>query len=109
MFINYKPDVFIVDDEKYFLRAIRGKLGKKCRLHLFESEDRLMQEVQETNSPAFFFIDRNFKDSMVDGAQVMTLLADLGKTDLYNISEDISFVHPSAIKMRKNEIEHFLT
>lgn len=107
--INDRPDIFIVDDEKYFLKAIQGRLGKKFNLHLYENEDGLMEKVRETSTPAFFFIDRNFKNSAIDGATIMSSLADLGINDLYNISEDVSFIHPSAIKIRKNELEHFLT
>jgi signal transduction histidine kinase len=107
--IDQKTNVFIVDDEKYFLKALKGKLAGKYELHLFESCDRIVQKAIEVEGESFFFIDQNFEGSTIKGESLITSLKDLGKLNLYNISEDPSYFHKEAVKMSKMEIVNFLS
>lgn len=107
--VDEKPHVFVIDDEKYFLKALKNKLEKKFDLHLFENGEGLLEKAREIKGTAFFFVDRNFAELETNGEKVISSLKSLGKDDLYNISEDVSFLHPNAVKIRKKEIEQFLT
>lgn len=106
--INECPNVFVVDDEKYFLQAVKSKLDKRFNVHIFESGDGLIEKAHQAVGPTFFFIDRNFNDSAVKGDSTISNLKDIGKSDLYNISEERGFLHKDAIKLRKQELTSFL-
>lgn len=106
--LNRKSVVFIADDEKYFLKAVEDKLKDKFIVKIFESGEKLLSEARQTKDEAFFFIDRNFADSNIKGETVLSSLALAGEKNLFNISEDSSFFHGEALKIRKSEIVHIL-
>lgn len=105
--MNEKVNVFIADDEAYFLQAIKSRLKHKFNVFTFSDPDLLLENAKSVSGPVFFFIDKNFgKEDRGDG--LLSSLATNGWKDLYNISEDKNFIHNEAVKMRKKEICHFL-
>lgn len=107
--VNDNVNVVIADDEKYFLKAIRGKLDNKFSVTTFENADEILEKTLSLGGESFFFIDRNFDGSSIKGEGILSGLLRAGKTNLYNISEDDSFFHNDALKIRKAEIENILS
>ncbi len=105
---NSRPTVFIADDEKYFLKAISGKLEKTFTLVSCATADEIVSKASTLSNEDFFFIDRNFGDSDIRGEDLFELLKGQGKKNLFNISEDIDFYNEHSLKIKKTEIETFL-
>lgn len=106
--VNERPNIFIIDDEKYFLPVIKGKLKDRFNVHVFESCHGIIEKSMTVQGPSFFFVDKNFDGESMDGGDLLSCLKDNGEFDLFNISEDSKFFHSDAIKMRKKEIVDFL-
>ncbi len=106
--VNERVNVFVVDDEKYFLRAIKSKLDERFNVHVFENCHGIIEKSASVQGPSFFFVDKNFDGESTDGGDLLSALRDHGHDDLFNISEDSKFIHSDAIKLRKKEITNFL-
>ena len=106
--VNEKPNIFIIDDEKYFLPVIKSKLKDRFNVHIFESCHGIIEKSMTVQGPSFFFVDKNFDGESMDGGDLLSCLKDNGEFDLFNISEDSKFFHSDALKMRKKEIVNFL-
>lgn len=106
--VNNNVNIIIADDEKYFLKAIRGKLDSKFSVTTFENADEILKKTVGLVGESFFFIDRHFDRSNIKGEGILSELMKAGKKNLYNISEDDSFFHNDALKIRKAEIENIL-
>ena len=106
--VNERANVFIVDDEKYFLKAIKSKLDNRFNVHIFENCHGIIEKSDLAQGPSFFFVDKNFGEGSTDGGDLLSALKDQARVDLFNISEDSNFFHSDAIKLRKKEIANFL-
>lgn len=107
--VNRRTNIYIADDEKYFLKTVSDKLNDRFVVKTFDSAEKLLIEVQRAEEGSFFFIDRHFTDSGIMGESVLSSLSLSGKSNLFNISEDSSFFHAGALKIRKSEIVHILS
>lgn len=106
--INERLNIFIIDDEKYFLPVIKSKLEDRFNVHVFESCHGIIEKSMTVQGPSFFFVDKNFGGESADGGDLLSCLRGIGQYDLFNISEDSKFYHSDAIKLRKKEIVSFL-
>lgn len=106
--VNEKANVFIIDDEKYFLEAIKRKLDERFHVHVFENCHGIIEKSTNAQGPSFFFVDKNFEGESADGGDLLSSLRENGQCDLFNISGDNKYFHSDAIKLRKKEIANFL-
>lgn len=103
--VNKAANIFIADDEKYFLKAMRMKLDDSFNVYTFEkSEDLLAFPIHEIEGESFFFIDQNFKGSELKGSDVIASLISSSDLNIYNISEDSTYHQRDTIKLRKSEV-----
>lgn len=100
-----KVDIYIADDEKYFLQALQTKFdGRFFNLHVFSDCESLLDNLDLSKEDPYFLLDQNFDEHQMSGNVALNILAGMGKTNLYNISEDGSHFSHSAVKIKKSEI-----
>lgn len=100
-----KVDVYIADDEKYFLQALKSKIDDRFfNLHLFSDCESMLENLELSKDDPYFLLDHNFSENKMKGSSALDILFGFGKTNLYNISEDSSHHSNTAIKIKKSEV-----
>lgn len=107
--ISVRPHILIADDEKYFLRAISNKLEPKYPLTTLDEVNGILEHAANFKGECFYFIDRNFSSTGLKGDDIIAELKKLGKSNIFNISEERDFYNNDSLKMSKTEIASFLS
>lgn len=103
--VSKQPIVHIVDDDKYFLYAIRDKLKARFAVKTYQDPRSLLSDSVQINSHDYCFIDQRYDGIEIKGEEVLSRLRSLGHFNLYNTSGDDLFYDKNSVKIKKTEIE----
>lgn len=106
--ISSKPEVYVIDDEKYFLLSLKSYLQESCILNTFSRLDEIKKIAHKLPSSGYYFIDRNLNgDNENSSEEFLNFLKERGFKNLFNISGDETYCSDKAIKISKDEIINF--